>query len=409
MTTVPLGLGAYNRTFGNMPEIELVNRFFEKNPTNQVEGTALLARPGDTLFRAIGFGPIRQIAFQDGVFNKDLFVVSGDALFRYDGVTLTAIGGVVQGSGNPAITFVAGPDYERLFISDGVTLQFYDGLSSAKASLTMGATGPLAAEQLVVDGVFYEFTAGSVDAGAPDGTMVNPFLLSLTGDQFAVFARLDLAINAKGVAGTDYSTALTVKHTTVSSILSTPSVIDLEAVTPGVAGNSIAVSETFADSSLSSPTLLGGGSHTLSGVVTPDDVPIVALATINSFIIAVKANSQRFFWIKPAAITIDALDFAEAEAEPDQILDVMRIGDSLYFLGQSFTEVWYATGDALDPFRRQQGLAFNQGILPGTAVAIRTQIALIANDGIAYQITGGPERFSNYGVEERIRKSREGT
>ena len=405
MTNVPLGKGAYNRTFAQEPEIELLNRFFETNPTNQVEGTALLARPGDTLFTSMGNGPLRLLAHQPGVHNGDLFVVSGDTLFRFDGTTATALSGAITGSAVPSTTFVAGPGFQHLFISDGATLQFYDGEAAAKGTLTVSGGSIVATDVVEMDGVHYAWTAGSVDAGTPLGTVGDPFLVALGASDTDALDNLVKALNTSGVAGTDYSTAITAPHTTVKGVQSDATTMDVAARTRGTGGNSVTTTETGANIAWGAATLEGGGAQSLNGVVTPDDVAIVSLATLNSFVIAVVSNSQRFFWLQPGAITIDALDFAEAEAEPDEIIQVLRIGDSLYFLGQSFTEVWYATGDALDPFLRQQGLAFSQGTLAGTAVAIRTQISLIAEDGIAYQIAGGPQRFSNHGIEERVRKA----
>ncbi len=54
---LPLGVGAYSRTYGKMPEIKLVNRFFEENPTNAVDGAALLSRPGSNALTGFGEGP----------------------------------------------------------------------------------------------------------------------------------------------------------------------------------------------------------------------------------------------------------------------------------------------------------------------------------------------------------------
>ena len=48
MVTVPLGSGFYRRGYAQEPEISLVNRFFEEDPTNQVEKFSLLARPGNS-------------------------------------------------------------------------------------------------------------------------------------------------------------------------------------------------------------------------------------------------------------------------------------------------------------------------------------------------------------------------
>jgi len=407
MTTVQLGVGAYKRDYAQEPEIQLKNRFLEENPTNLVEKIALLARPGNTLFTAAGVGPIPTITHQPGAFNGDLFFVSGEQLFRYDGTTLTAITGTITTGTTPSVTFVTGAGFEHLFITDGVLLQVYTGTSSATGTLTVagGPNGIAAGDQIELDNVFYEWTAGSVDAGSPDGSSSDPFLVDIETTDTEATANLILALNDTGIAGTTYSTALTI-HLTVGGTSSDGSTLVVTARTAGTAGNSISSTDPVdAGGNLSwgAVTLENGGIEALAGIVTPDDITFVSLTTLNSFAVLAQSLSARFYWIQPGAITIDALDFATAESEPDELIEIKTIGDVMYMFGQSSTEVWYGTGEADIPFRPTKGLAFSQGVLEGTAVVIRTQAITIAEDGVVYQIVGGPQRISNNGIEERIR------
>lgn len=401
--SVPLGVQAYNRTYGQEPEIKLENRFFETNPANQVEQNSLLARPGNTFFLGIGTAPARILAHQPGVHNGDLFIVSANLLYRYDGTTITPITGAVQGTNRPSITFVSGPGYDHLFITDGVTLQYYDGEAAANGTLTVAGGNIVAADTVTLDTVFYEWTAGSVDAGAPDGSASDPFLVDLGASDTEALANLLAAVNASGTPGTTYSTVITNEHTTVEATGSDATTMDVRARARGTPGNTIATTETGANISFGAVTLEGGGAQALNGVITPDDVAMTSLSNLASFVIAVVATSQRFYWIQPGAVIIDALDFAEAESEPDEVIEVVRIGDALWFFGQSSTEVWYASGAQDAPFLRQQGLAFSQGALEGTTALIRTQAVVVAQDGIVYEVVGGPKRVSNNGIEEKIR------
>lgn len=409
MTGVPLGLAAFNRTYGDEPEIQLVNRFLEVGPTNQVEKTVLLSKPGNTFEVSAGGGPIRQTAHQEGVFDDDLFFVSDDALFRWDGTTATQILGTVNLNGNPSITFSSGAGFEFLFIADGTLLQFYDGTSFAKQTLTISVGNIIATDTVTVDAAVYEYTAGSVDAGDPMGTVGDPYLVALGASDTDALANLVKALNLSGVAGTDYSTATQI-NVNVEGLSSDATTLVARARVRGAAGNSIPVDETGANMAWGDVTLLGGGTDSLSGVITPDDVGIVSLATIASFVVAVHAQSRRFSWLQPGAIIIDALDFAEAERKPDEIIEAVTVGDQLYILCSVSTEVWYVN-PSTDPtgsnFLRQQGLAFSQGALSGTIVPIKTNVFVVANDGIVYTLAGGPKRISTNGIEERIRLSRE--
>lgn len=407
MTKVPLGQGAYDRQYADEPEIQLLNRFFETNPTNLVSRGTLLSRPGSTFFIGAGVGPIRHMTHQPGAFGGDLFFVSGETLYRYDGISAPyAITGIISLLGNPDTTFTAGPGYEHLFIADGLTLRYYDGLSAASGTLTVAAGNIVATDVVLIDTAYYEFTAASVDAGTPLGTLAFPFLIALGTDDEEALLNLKNALDLEeGLAGSDYSTA-TVINANVTGASSDITKLVVKARVRGVAGNLLVTTETGANISWSGGTLAGGGVHTLNGIDTPDDKGVVSLATLASFAMVVLSNSQRFYWIQPGALIIEPLDFAEAELEPDQINEAWRVGDSVYFMGQTSTEVWYATGNADAPFLRQQGLAFNQGALSGTVARSQTQLTVVAEDLIVYEIAGGPRRISNSGIEEKIRVSR---
>lgn len=126
MVNIPLGKNAYKRTYGGEPEIVLENRFVEKDPTNLVEGTALLSRPGsDSLVQCAG-GTIRGNYSKQGMFNGDLLSVSGHNLWRIDVTTqaTTQITGAIAGDNNPYLTWMKGIGYEYMFISDASTLQY---------------------------------------------------------------------------------------------------------------------------------------------------------------------------------------------------------------------------------------------------------------------------------------------
>lgn len=403
MTQIPLGIGAYSRPYGKLPEIRMENRFFEQNPVG-AEQVALLSRPGTKLFLEVGAGPIRRMHSQAGVFGGDLFIVSGDVLFRYDGTTVTEISGLVQGTGYPVMTSVAIPGWDAVFITDGVSLQYYEGESLAASTLTASAIA--ADDSVVIGGVTYTFTAGDVDAGAPAGTASDPWLVKLGGTLATSVANLFNAIGNTGTPGVAYSTPL-VEHPDVRprGLLGTG--FDVVARAGGAAGNAIAVSDVGSGISWSSATLEGGGGHVLKQSSVPDDAGIVDLATLASHVICAEANSRRFFWLRPGEVDIDPLDFSSAESEPDEIVNLVVAGDQLWIFGQSSTESWYASGNSVQPFLRAQGRAFSQGVIPGTVARVQDAIVVVGQDRVAYRIAGTPDRISHHGIEELLRRWQE--
>lgn len=140
MAQIPLGITAHRRTHGREPEVRVINRYFEKNPFNQQDQVALIIRPSLQNRTMVGEGPIRRMAYQQGVFLNDLFVVSGPSFFRvhkdYDILTpdvVTQITGYVDGGfATPDIAITE--DY--VFVADGYTLQWTNG-TTALAPVTV--------------------------------------------------------------------------------------------------------------------------------------------------------------------------------------------------------------------------------------------------------------------------------
>lgn len=413
MTRVPLGVGAYNRSYGQEPNVELLNRFFEQTPTNQVEGSVLLSRPGTTIKKALGSSNPRKLFTQPGAFGGDLFAVVGETLYRWDGENAPiAIAGTVGDIKTPSMTVQSGIGYEHLFIADGTNLQYYEGLSYASGTLTVTPSSPpdvANGDTLEIGGVYYQWTSGSVDTGTPAGTSGNPWLVALGSSDTVSLSNMREAIQATGDPGTTYSSALTA-HPTVTGVSSSATELVVRARTSGTGGNSITTTETGANIGWGAGTLEGGGTHVLKGVDTPDDVAIVCVATLASFVFALVSNSQRFYYIRPGEVTIDPLDFAEAESEPDELIEAVRVNDVMWLFGASSSEPWYPTGQTglgESPFAPAQGRTVSQGILEGTAAVVRNTPIVVAEDGVVYAIGGGePQRLSTNAIEERIRIAR---
>ena len=167
MTAVPLGRGAYERKYAGAPVIELLNRWLESNPANLREGTSVLARPGTTQIEppfspgtyVPSPGTMRGNYSLAGLFDDSLFVVCGENIYRINSdMTITAITGTIAGTGTPEVAWQAGAGYERLWISDGTLLQYYEGLSSATGTVT-NAVPPIVngTDIFEVGGVYYEW------------------------------------------------------------------------------------------------------------------------------------------------------------------------------------------------------------------------------------------------------------
>lgn len=69
------------------------------------------------------------------------------------------------------------------------------------------------------------------------------------------------------------------------------------------------------------------------------------------------------------ATTVQGTSFVTAEREPDRLIALMRIGDTLIFFGSKTYELWYETGDADVPLSPRAGGAVEMGIIGRDAKA----------------------------------------
>lgn len=401
MVALALGRGAYQRNYSYEPEIHMLNRFYETDPANTIDGTAILARPGTTpLVTTADNGTPRGFFSAPGLYDGDLFFVTGQQLYRYrpDG-TKIAIGGEILGAGKPSMAFMSGAGYERLFIADGTLLQYYDGGSKGTSTLTVSGT---ITNQIIRIGASY-FSWSNTVSGPATGILSDPWLAKLGANNAESLQNMANLLSFVGTRGIDFSSNLGGQNPDVTATVDATHLY-LTSRSDLSTANSIATTvPSGAGIAFGTATITGAGVHVLHGVEMPDGVGAQSCASLAGFILVSVAQSGRFYWLNPGDITIDPLNFATAERQPDNIVDMISVGDTVWMLGDGSTEVWYATGDAIAPFAPTQGRVYARGIVEGTAVRVKDQVILVGSDGIVYSVGGGIERISHHGIEERIR------
>lgn len=409
MPDIPLARSDYFRGVAKEARIQTRNRYFEENPVLTTTQAALISRPGMRRWLEVGSGPIRGIYSQPGSFDSDLFVASGTQIWRVKPDKTVTLIGTLPGPPRTSVEMVAtgniGETPAYLFVTGGSTLMCYAQDGFASGTLT-GI--PANNDGVRIGDTYYQFTNASVDAGTPAGTVANPWLVALGISSGEAFDNLRKAINGIGTPGTDYSTAL-IENMQVQAVGSTTSNVTVRALVAGIIGNAIVTTETGAALAWTAGTLTNGGNPTWFPVVTPDDVGIISLGYIASYVVCIPAQGEgingRFFWIEPGESTIDPLNFATAERAPDPVYQVRVFGDQFWLPGATTTEVWYFTGDFDAPVARLQGVTFDRGTWPGTAVQIKESMVIVDSDGAVFQIAGGLKRISRPDIEERIREA----
>lgn len=414
MVDIPLARSDYFRNVAKEARIYLRNRYFEQNPVLNQEPTALLARPAKKRWLDIGVGPVRGVYSQAGSFEEALFTVSGVEWYRVDVTAVdTLIRADIAGAASQVIhagTGNIGDTPAFMYMADGTRLYVYTDVGYSSGVLT---GTPADTDVVRVGSVYYQFTSGSVDAGTPAGTLAKPWLLAVGVSAFDSLTILKDALNAAGIPGADYSTALTQNTEARGYYVDvTASTLQVLARAIGAAGDTVVTTETGAALAWSGATLTNGGSPASYIVPTPDGWGTISIGVINSYIVVVPAQGQgvngRFYWIAPGEIEIDPLDFATAERAPDPISDVVVFGDQFWLPGTTTTEVWYFTGNADAPVARLQGIAFDRGAWGGTAIQVKDSMIIVDSNGGVFRISsggGGLEPIGRPDIAERIRNA----
>lgn len=422
MTTIPFVTSDWRRDTPQEPVLKVQNRIFEANPSNFAEGSSLITRPGFEYFGTVGSGPVLSMYSQESAFGDDLFVLTPTQATRVTGVpvvtsiatTGSGFGSAIAHNNQGAFTGAIGgiPSY---FYFAG-TNSLWVTADSTFARNNLFRTGIiLPTAQVRIGDMYYEYTAGSVDAGTPAGTAVNPWLVAVgSGGSLGTLAK---AVNVLGNPGVDYSTATT-KNTRVNAGNYNTSTLAFFANIAGSVGNSIPVSvtSTFVLSWDNTPTFAGGGSvspELANRVWYPDltgNDGIQAVASLGGYIIlAIRSSasetSGRFYWIEPGETYVDPLNFATAELAPDSIESVRVIGEQVWFIGKETLEVWVLTGNSNAPFRRVQGRTANIGAQEGTDQTIQDNLIVVGGDGIVYMFNGSQQKIiSTSAINNQIRE-----
>lgn len=117
-----------------------------------------------------------------------------------------------------------------------------------------------------------------------------------------------------------------------------------------------------------------------------------------------RAGTGQFFLSQLLSVEFDALDYATAEAAPDDSLAVLSDHRELWIFGAHSIEVWYNSGDPDFPFERMQGAYVERGIGAAYSVAkMDNTVYWLGEDGVIYRAAGyQPQRISTHAVEQRI-------
>lgn len=146
----------------------------------------------------------------------------------------------------------------------------------------------------------------------------------------------------------------------------------------------------------------------LEQITSSGFTPSLGVVFLNQYFVHVRQSSQVFFLSALAdGTSYDALDFASAEANPDQIVGHLADNGELWLFGEFNTEVWSNTGAADFPFQRINGAILQKGAYSrDTSARMANSVYWLGNDGVVYRATGyQPARISTHAIETQLNES----
>lgn len=148
----------------------------------------------------------------------------------------------------------------------------------------------------------------------------------------------------------------------------------------------------------------------LSTIAIPDGLPVNAVDTLDQrFLFAIQASNM-FMWTDSGGYTVDALNFANAESQPDVLITLKVIDDVLWLIGRLSIEAWVGTGDPDLPFQRIEGRVFGIGCTArDTVVKLNLNgldsMCWVGTDRKVYRLQPDPVRISDFALEEALARA----
>jgi hypothetical protein len=145
----------------------------------------------------------------------------------------------------------------------------------------------------------------------------------------------------------------------------------------------------------------------LSAIVFPDSKNVYAIDYLAGYFLFC-SELGRFYWSAVGGTTVDALDYATAESQPDTLLTLKVIGDELWLFGRTSIEPWQPTGDLDLPFQRIGGRIFGIGVTGRETVQKFSlqgidKVCWVGTDRRIYITDPNPTEVSDFGMVERLK------
>ena len=436
---------AYQARSPQLLSQECVNAFVETTPKDAKTPVPVYGTPGLSLFARLGKGPVNGMH----VFQDQLFVISGSALYKVDekgGVTLigtTDLGGVLSiADNNQQMVMVdggAGWIYQPLGLNLVTTA---NAVPMSSVTVTIGGS-------ITTGNVLTITSAGVATAGATISmhyTVPIGATLATIADGLSAAISATSVLTTAGVISSSTGPVITMTWPTSSALAwgSSVSAGSTETVTVGATANNGALSvaanitgtvtsgdtlkvpldngTTFTTTASQTVTSASGmlyftdplPSSVTSGAVIIDAVNVLAkilaaafkpASTVTFFdgYFVFNAVGTRQFFISGIndGTQYSGLDFATASASSRNVVAVRAYHEQLLVMTEGSIEIWWDTGAVSFPFQRYDAAYIERGCASSLSVVSEDNTVFwMGDDGIFYRLEGFlPRRVSTFAME----------
>jgi hypothetical protein len=357
----------------------------EMGTGNEGEMMSLVGTPGLRKLLSLPTGPLRG-AYTDST--GQLWAVGGNVLYQVSDLwAYSSIGTLITATGPVS------------FADNGIQAVLVDGpygyywtipTKGNNATGTVTAAGnPAASDTLTIAGTTITFVASSptgnqVLIGASDTDTMHNLLTFLQGSSNANLATCAYVLN--GV------------------------VLTLIAVALGAAGNSITIAKSSSSLTLSGATLSGGGGVTSFTQITDTNFfGSTHVTFMDNYFVFNQPNSKKVYNSPLSAVVpFDGTNYANAEAQPENLVGHVELQEQLYLLSENHIEIFYDNAGNGFPFTRNPGAVIEIGCAAAFSIAkLQDAVYWLGQDksgrGVIYRASGmQPERISTYAIEKKI-------
>ena len=391
-----------------------VNAFVERSPPEAKAQVPVYMAPGLMLFSRMGNGPVNGMHGMAGT----LYVLSGGALYsvNVDGAATligqTNLGGnVSMADNNVQLVMVDGSVgwvYQPGGLNQVLTVTGY-GFTQT----TLTATAVTGATTLTVASIANMANGDSISIYLDAGGLFNT-TISGTPSGSTVTLAAGLPSQASSGAGVIDNTVGN-KTITVASIGAVAAGQTIQiTLDSGVVFTTTIVSVSGPPDALTITLTAALPSQASAGAICK--IPVVVLGQITApafmpantvvyfddyFVLSATGTQEFFISGLGDGTQYNGLDFASAQASPDDVQAVVNFHEQLLIFKQKRIEVWYDAGAVNFPFQRFDGAYIQRGVASPYSIAQEDNTVFwLGEDGIFYRLEGyNPVRISNFGTE----------